>query len=203
MFDTPLPLPHSSEYARLGVTPDATQEEIRGAVNDAERRLAREKRSAQQELEAVYGQVEGLREAYRERDELLGAEVDADRARQVRERLSALEAKAMGVSPRFRTLRERLERIEDQLKQLSTTPLNRADSRATHDRDHPPLSLVKVEDGARDAFTTEPRVALTLLRREASAFLSRQGETVFHPTDVTRRDFSSDFTYAQLLDGQP
>jgi len=203
VFDMPLPSAHSGEYARLGVTPDATQEEIRAAVGDAERRLNREKRAAQQELEAVYGQVDGLREAYRERDELLGAEVDPDRARQVRERLSALEAKAMGVSPHLRTLRERLERIEDQLKQLSATPLNRADSRAKHDQDHPPLALLKVEDGARDAFATEPRVALTLLRRETSAFLSRQNETVFHPADVTRRDFSSDFTYAQLLDGQP
>ena len=202
MFDTPLPVPESTEYARLGVAPDATQEEILAAVGHAERRLASEQLAVQRQLQDVYNQVDGLRDVYRERDDVLATDADADRLQQVSERLSKLEPKAVAVNPRFTTLRDRLKSIEDQLRQLSATVLYRTDSRAEYDQEHPPLALLKVEDGTRDTFATDARVALTLLRRETAAFLTRQGETVRHTSDVTRRDFSSDFTYVQLLDGQ-
>jgi hypothetical protein len=77
--------------------------------------------------------------------------------------------------------------------------LQREETRLAYDRAHPPLALLKLEDCADPMFVDE-RTHLFLLRVAISAFLEARAEPVFHPSDLTRRDFSDDFRFNPLLD---
>jgi hypothetical protein len=77
--------------------------------------------------------------------------------------------------------------------------LQREATRLAYDRAHPPLALLKLEDCADPVFVDE-RTHLFLLRVAISAFLEARQERVFHPSDLTRREFSDDFRFNPVLD---
>lgn len=134
LFRLPLVVPRSTEYTRLGVTPEATAEEIRAAA----------------------------------------ARYD-----------TALQAR--GAS-------------EDEIAAAHAVNLESAEARAAHDERHPPLSLLRLEP-TWEPVLDERDAGMTVLRRETEAFLAAAGESVHHPTDTTRTDFTGDFTRCHLLDG--
>jgi hypothetical protein len=71
---------------------------------------------------------------------------------------------------------------------------------------HPPCDLLKLERDASNPFAAaedldlDRRLTLVLLRRELAKFLSGKGEDVYHPSDLTREDFSGDYDFHDLLD---
>ncbi len=134
LFKLPLVLPRSSEYTRLGVSPEATAEEIRAAAARYDARL-----------------------------------------------------QARGAS-------------EDEIAAAHAVNLESAEARAAHDARHPPLLLLRLEP-TWEPVLDERDAGLTVLRREVEAFLTAAGESVHHPTDTTRTDFTGDFTRSHLLDG--
>ncbi|GAA3160274.1 hypothetical protein GCM10010451_05160 [Streptomyces virens] len=134
LFKLPLVLPRSSEYTRLGVSPEATAEEIRAAAARYDARL-----------------------------------------------------QARGAS-------------EDEIAAAHAVNLESAEARAAHDARHPPLLLLRLEP-TWGPVLDERDAGLTVLRREVEAFLTAAGESVHHPTDTTRTDFTGDFTRSHLLDG--
>ncbi|MEU9101657.1 hypothetical protein [Streptomyces sp. NPDC048361] len=134
LFALPIVVPRTTEYARLGVPPEATAEEIRAAA----------------------------------------ARYDAQ-----------LQARGAG---------------HDEIVAAHAVSLESAEARAAHDARFPPLPLLRI------APTWEPVLddrdaGLSVLRREIEGFLAAAGESVHHPMDTTRTDFTSDFTRTHLLDG--
>lgn len=77
--------------------------------------------------------------------------------------------------------------------------LQREAARLAYDRAHPPLALLKLEDCADPVFV-DGRAHLFLLRMAISAFLEARQERVFHPSDLSRREFSDDFRFNPVLD---
>lgn len=136
LFALPFQISHSNHYADLGVSPEATAQELRAAAARQDSRLKEE-----------------------------GADEDA-----------VVAAHAV--------------RLEN------------AEARAEHDRDYPPLALMRLEP-TWEPFLDDRATGLAVLRREIEAFLADRGADVFHPTDTTRHDFSADFTRVSLLDVHP
>lgn len=136
MFRLPLPLPRGTHYARLGIGPEATADEIREAADEYANRL-----------------------------------------------------RAQGAS-------------EDKLAEANELKaLARADERARYDSEHPPLGLLRLEDTWSGFFEDRAR-SLAVLRRELEGFLESGGAAVHFPSDLTRTDFTDDFAYSPILDGQ-
>jgi hypothetical protein len=71
--------------------------------------------------------------------------------------------------------------------------------RAEQDARFPPLPLMRLVPAWEPIFD-DRRAGLTALRREIEAFLLDAGEAVHHPTDMTRSDFTGDFTHNPLID---
>ncbi|GAA0276849.1 hypothetical protein GCM10009539_75790 [Cryptosporangium japonicum] len=80
--------------------------------------------------------------------------------------------------------------------------LERPDSRAAHDRLHPPLGLLRIQPTWSPIFDDRAR-AINALRRDLERFLTDHGMPACHISDLTRTDFSDEFTYSRLLDGPP
>jgi hypothetical protein len=170
VFELPLLIGDTARYAQLGVSPDALADEIREAKAEASVALDAGRAALDRELK----QLEAAAPAAP-----APAAADAD--------------------PRCHDLRRRLEDVERRKIRLNQITIDNPEARQQHDREHPPLGLLKIEDAARDAFV-ENRTAITLLRRELSRFLAARGEEVFHPSDLHRDNFTADMTPNPLLD---
>ncbi|WP_438295816.1 hypothetical protein [Streptomyces sp. HUAS TT7] len=134
LFGLPMVVPRATEYARLGVAPEATAEEIRAAA----------------------------------------ARYDA-------------QLQARGAS-------------QDEIVAAHAVSLESAEARALHDARFPPLPLLRLEP-TWEPVLDDRDAGLTVLRREIETFLTAAGESVHHPMDTTRTDFTSDFTRTHVLDG--
>ncbi|HKQ91591.1 MAG TPA: hypothetical protein VJZ77_12955 [Blastocatellia bacterium] len=186
----------------MGVTPEASAEEIRDAIQEVDSSLKKQKEIIEKQIEEVYQAIDGLKNAYAEVKDLQTKAVEADskELRAARKKLAELEQKAEAVSPNFKRLRESSSHIEMRIHEINRIALGNPKARLAYDRANPPLELLKLGKCARDEFT-ESKTALALLRRELSEFLAAQGEEVFHPSDLTRQDFSADFIFNPRLDG--
>jgi len=202
MFDYPLPIPRNTLYSEIGVGPEATTEEIRDATEELKIAVDGQKKTVDAQIEELYEVVPGLRGAYQE-IERLQAQTDSAGAEQLRtaqKKLVELEQKAERHNPNFRQLRDRLSEIGLKFNEINQMKVRKPETRVSYDRANPPLDLFKLAKCMRDELA-DNKIALALLRRELSEFFAARHEEVFHPSDLTREDFSSDFAFNSLLDG--
>ena len=115
--------------------------------------------------------------------------------------LSRLEELAFGVNPDYKHLLKMSQELQRQINEINQLNLENPDERLKYDQETPPCALLKLESYEQEVFTEAGRrMALFLLRLELSDFLEGQGEECYHPSDLTRKDFHSDFVYNPLLD---
>ncbi len=207
MFDYPLPIPRNTEYDLLGIRPDARSEDIQEAKTEILGAISDKRRAAAQRLKELYAKVEGLEEAYRDVERLTrgGQEAESTDLQEARTKLARLEQKALKQDPDYLDKRrmdlELLDDLEKQEMHINGLAILGPQTRAEYDRKNPPLDLLKLEECVGDEFT-DNSIMLPLLRQELSEFLASRGEEVLHPSDLTRRDFTGDFAYNPLLDGE-
>jgi hypothetical protein len=202
MFDCPLPIPQHTQYEELGIAPEAAPDEVREAKTTTVARLEEQKTAAERALNEAYARVPELNDTYNIIERLRRSpENDApDRLPSAQKKLAKLEQEAIRITPGFKELKKRIAELDSDIRRINRASFDDPEARAAYDKAHPPLSLLKLAGCTRDKFT-DNNVALHLARRELSRFLSDRGEKVFHPSDLTREDFSSDFTPNELLDG--
>ena len=201
MLDYPLPLPRDTLYDSLGLEPQATMAEIHETKNRAIGELNDERGDIEKSLAPIFDAIPGLRET---REEVRGhgrahRQPGTDDGA-TRTRLAELERAADASFPEYRRLCKRLGEIAERVTELNLMPLLTPERRLAYDRQHPPLSIVKLAPCIPDSLE-DNRVALTLLRIGLSSFLEDRGVPVFHPSDLTREDFSGDFEETAMLDG--
>ncbi|HEY7544280.1 MAG TPA: hypothetical protein VID27_05325 [Blastocatellia bacterium] len=201
MFDYPLSVPRKTHYSSLGLDPEATTEEIREATEEIVISLKRQKDAVDRQIEEIYNAVPGLKDAYAQNKTLQaeGADADPSSVHAAKKKLAELEQKAETLAPNFRQLRERSSDLELKINDIHRIAFVNPESRLSYEKSMPPLELLKLASCTRDDFT-EGKAAVTLLRRELSRFLSELGEEAYHPSDLTRENFSSDFLFNPILD---
>lgn len=202
MFDYPLPPLSSGLYAELGLEPDATAEEINEARQELTSRLKSKRKAIQLELDAVYQQVPGLKDATEKLKALESAEAAADEFRKSQLELARLEERAQQLQPNFRALRDEASELESQIHDVNLMPLQNPDDRLNYDRNNPPYELIKLADCGASTLD-DPKEILRAVREELSEFFEQAYESVYHPSDLTRQDFVHDFAPDRNLDRDP
>ncbi len=205
MFDYPFNLPKDTVYQELGIGLESGAEEFRYARREYLRLLNVEHKQLMQQLETVYEAVDGLKEAVSEMERLDSGDSDVDELAAARMKLHALEERAAAADPEYPTLQERIRILAQKESDINGVSLDNSEQQQAYDQSHPPVELLKLQRDPRNPFANEQldlprRTALSVLRRELAEFLTEQGESVFHPSDLTRSDFSSDYTFNSLLD---
>lgn len=202
MFDYPLPLPAMDAYRKLGLGPEATETEISEAKLELSNSLRSRKAEIDKKLDAVYRSVSGLRDAMAAVAQLKqqGADASLDDLRSAEVRLSRLEEEACRNEPRFAGLRDESAELEREIHAANLLPIANNKDRQEYDRGNPPLELLKLADCRTDQFS-DNLVALRLVRRSLEQFFEGRGEPISYATDLTREDFSNDFTFNRNLDG--
>jgi hypothetical protein len=91
---------------------------------------------------------------------------------------------------------------DEEIAAAHAASIENAEARAAHDARFPPLPLLRLVPTWEPILDADEKaIGLSVLRREIEAFLSAGGESVHHPMDTTRTDFTGDFTRIHLLDG--
>lgn len=206
LFSAPLPVPIPRLYRELQVQPDASSDEVAWAKVAATTRLRREQAGLQRELDELEKEAPELREA-RERVRRLRQAVGGQQPAPgellaAEQELAWLETKAFRADPQFRAKVRREAEVGQAIVDLSGGGLDEPGKRLEYDRAHPPLAILKLEECAETGFE-DPLTCLFLLRATLASFFAARGEPVYHPSDLTRKDFSADFTPNALLDGAP
>jgi len=201
MFDYPIPPLQYGQYADLNLGPEATAEEINEARQELTTRLRGWQKVVQRELDAVYQQVPGLRESWEKLKSLEDADSEANEHCEVQLQLAALEEKAIQIEPHFEEIRNKLGELQCRIHEVNLMSIQSPEVRIEYDRDHPPLELIKLADCGASPLD-DPKTMLRMLRLELCDFFEQAGETVFHPSDLTRNDFSHDFSHNRNLDGK-
>jgi hypothetical protein len=201
MFDYPLPVPRNTHYLSIGVEPEATTEEIRDASEEIIIELNSQKKAVDLLIGEVYQRVAGLKNAYDAVEALhhQSQEADPGELGLALKTLAQLEQTAAKVNPQFKQLRARAIELELKINEINRLALQNPEARLAYDRSTPPLELLKLASCTLDEFTNN-RTAIVLLRRELSAFIANRGEEVFQPSDLTRANFTSDFSFNSILD---
>jgi hypothetical protein len=202
MIDYPLPPLRGGLYAQLGLSPEATAEEINEARQGYVFRLRTEQRAVQRELDAIYKAVPGLKEAIEELEALLGSHSDnAKDLRRAQSQVASLEKKAREIRGDIRSLRERAARLEKDIHEANVLAIQSQKDRLEYDQTHPPFEILKLEDCASSPLDDRTTL-LWIIRTELTAFLEQAGESIAHPSDLSRHDFSHDFSFDSTLDQQ-
>lgn len=199
VFNYPIVAPRGTLYATLGLGPEATMAQIGEAKASAARALGEERRLLEQRLAPAFEAVPRLREARETASQQGRSAWDANT--RAGNKLADLERRAVAALPEYPALCRRLDELAERATELNLLPLQPPEKRASYDREHPPLAILKLAPELADSFG-DNRVALRLLRRDLSAFLAEAGVPVFHPSDLSRTDFSADFTWTPGLDGE-
>lgn len=187
MFDYPLPRVGHTIYAEMGIGPEATAEEVRSAKQRLTSTLTARKRNLDKQIKAILNDVKARGPETAADDEASGIE--------------ALHSQAASRHPEFRSLFEQSEQLDEQIRELNSLLIEDPKWRAVYDADHPPCALLKLEDGSTSIFD-DRQAYLQLVRRSIFAFLKEKGLECYHPSDLTREDFSYDFVYNPLLDNE-
>lgn len=198
MFDYPLPLPRHTLYHLLGVDPEAPSEEISEARNEIIRDLTQQKNNLERRLEEMEATVPGLEEARQSANQ---SGLSEQKLTEAKKALAWLEQQIRKNHPDYHDLKDGCREIAAEINRINQLPILSSDGRLAYDRQTPPLELLKLEPCTRDALAHN-HIVLPLLREELSRFLTEQGEEVFQPSDLTRKDFVADFNFHPLLDGE-
>lgn len=204
LFSYPLPEPENTDYHKLGITPEATPDEIREAKSRIIERLNRQKKEVDKKLNYVYQKIDGLQQVYKDIEMLRGQGEDKNTENLIHkeELLQKLEEDAIMSEPEYKNLRERSQEIERKINEINLMILEKPEERIKYDQKHPPYALLKLESCDQEIFTKGGKsLALFLLRCEVADFLAEHGVECYHPSDLTRKDFLSDFSYNPILDG--
>lgn len=202
MLNYPIVLPRLTQYAALGLDPEATPADLNEAKNRLIAELNEERGELERKLAKIFEAVPGLqeaREAVNPRGQTSGPGPTDGSART---RLTHLESRAELLNPEYRSICARADEIATRITELNLMQVvsTKAEGRRDYDRRNPPLELFKLAPCSPDSLG-QCQGALRLLRIGLSSFLEDGGTTVFHPSDLTRREFSRDFEWTAILDG--
>jgi uncharacterized coiled-coil DUF342 family protein len=207
LFTYPLPDPQNTIYHKLGIPPEATNVEISDALSKMIGQLNKEKDEINKQLTAIYRVVDGIPQAYSDLENIRGKGKDVDQSELEKKEihLAKLEKEAQRINPDYKNLFERSDELARKINEVNQWGLNNPENRQEYDKKTPPYALLKFEDCDQEVFAESEsgkKLALYLLRLEFSEFVADLGEGSYHPSDLTRNNFSSDFTHHPLLDGE-
>jgi hypothetical protein len=207
MLRYPFVVPHQSVYTLLGVDPEASSDEVRDAKLETCTRLDAELKAINKRLSGIYDKVPGLRQAEKSVSNLMarsskeGSDCAAgiEALKKTQQEHSLLFRQARAVDPHFADLKHQAGELERQIREMNSLNLDNPRVRDEYDEKHPPFAILKLENCRRDEFRLN-NVAVKIVRRELSKYLQTQNEVVYHPSDLSRQDFTGDFSYCPILD---
>lgn len=201
MFKYPLLLTADTEYARLGISPDATAGGIREAKTEIVNGLDARRRELQKRLAAVDQKLPDLPRMKNTVRELKESEAGGSPKLNTALRdLAEFESKAMLVDGDYRKILKEIGEIELKINAINNLKLDKPDERLKYDLSTPPCALLRLNED-RPAFLVDRKTALFNVRRELSAFIEEEFDmTCYHPSDYTRRVFFEDWEPNDTLD---
>lgn len=182
MFQYPFVSSAKSIYTKLGIGPDSEKNEINKAKDLYIRKINR--------------QLSELKEYHELKGQLLSTAENKDQLLSKTESLK-LQLNKEGVSTKDKN--KEIERLEEEITTINAFDPGKKDKREEYDLYHPPAILLRINYNI-PAVYIDKRSQLSILRKDLSRFFNEKNLKVYHPSDLTKTDFSSDYRFNKLLD---
>jgi DNA repair exonuclease SbcCD ATPase subunit len=200
MFSYPLLRNTNTQYHKLNITPEATQQQIQDAMVEMRSSLRNRKSHIQKKLKRIYESVPELPAlngrvitAKKSKDDL--SELKDDLAKK-----KELEKKALSIDAAYQDYIAKIKAINDTINEINNMKLGNPEERKKYDLATPPCSLLKLSAMDLPLFSRRP-VALLKIREALAEYLEKtEGLVCYHPSDFTKTHFEIDFSYSKLLD---
>jgi len=200
MFDYPLLSSQKTAYDKLGIYPCATEKQITDVISNKRDNLIREQKKYEKKKNRVFKEIPDLEPTLKKIELASKKTKDREKINAIIEQREQLEKQAMEFDPDYKDNMAKVADFEKQVSELNVMKLDNIQKRKNYDQSHPPCALLKLKDESSPVFV-DPDVALYQIRMRISRFLEKEkGVGCYHPSDLTRSDFTSDFNYNPELD---
>ncbi len=202
MFNYPVILSRNTSYAKLGLTPDATANEIMDAKGEFLQSLNAQRQALVTRQAKIFEAVPGLPSARSRLDTMKKNSEKSDPAalKKLNGEIFDLEKEALKADPDFKKIESDILRIDKEVNEINLILLEKGEDRRKYDLSNPPCILLRFEDFRADVLSGY-RTKLIYIRKELSRFFEEiKNLHCFHPSDLTRRIFNTDFEYNKRID---
>jgi len=177
-------------YSNLGITPAAFSGDISVAAEYKKQALTAELNALKKKIAELIKDVSGLSAL----QELADAQQPYDEGKYL-----TLFKKAKELHPALNEKIQKKNKLLNQLENFSKATFVRNDERSIYDEKNEPFSILKF-DGNSAAENMDNTQTLVRVRKDVIEYLTKTEESVYHPSDLTKKDFSSEFAFNELLD---
>lgn len=180
----------TSKYGAVMLTPAASGNDIALAADYKKKTTRAALASLQAELEGLFAPFPGLFK--------LQETVDKHREYDEKQYTILLE-KAKKQSPQLAELLQKKRQLEKELETSGETVFARYDERVAYDENNAPFAILKFEEKAA-CVPADGIETLMLVRKDILSAMEKSAGSVYHPSDLTRTDFTEEYTHHPLLD---
>lgn len=180
----------TTKYGALLLTPAASGNDIVLAAEYKKKTTRAALDSIQTELKGLFAPFPGLAQL----QEAMDKRQDYDE-----KQYEALLEKAKKQSPQLIEALHKKRQLEKELETSGETVFARYDERVAYDEANAPFAMLKFEEKAA-CVPADGIETLMLVRRDLLSAMEQSAGDVYHPSDLTRTDFTGEYTYHKLLD---
>lgn len=200
MFDYPFMKSSKTMYDTLGILPTSSERQVRDAISGTKEKLVKKQKKLEKRKGILFRKFPRLEEIYKEIDVAKKSKNMRSQLKSLLEEKIHLESDVRVIEPSFKELKEELRSIEREINELNAMKLDNMEEREKYDNSHPPCSLLKLRQFNSTVFSDQGTL-LHQIRKEIDHFLREEkGLACYHPSDLTRIEFSNDFIYNSYLD---
>jgi hypothetical protein len=188
MFKYPFVHAGDSLYNKLGIGPDSQKDEIKKAINLYVKLTNQHIKNLVELIDLM--KVDGLKNS-------AGDNKTSENLRQGKDEIKAGLIKA-GIN--LDNPENEIERLREEILKVTSFEPGKADKRDEYDMQFPPAILLRTQYN-QPLIYTDKRALFSVLREDlVNFFENTKGLSCYHPSDLSRKDFTSDFRYNEILD---
>jgi hypothetical protein len=188
MFDYPFLKIGDNIYSKLGIKPDSRKDEINKAIG-----------LYKTVTNKLINQIEEFIELKKDEGSDISS-LNNDELKTRKKRKESIKTDLIRAGISIIEPKKEIERLKEEILKINSFDPGKTEKRDEYDLSFPPAILLRTKYSVPQVYT-DKRTLLSVLREDLVSFFENSKKlSCYHPSDLSRKDFSSDFRQNEILD---
>jgi len=188
MFDYPFLRIGDNIYSKLGIKPDSRKDEINKAIGHYKNLTNKLINQIEEYIELKKDEGSGI------------SNPNNDELKIRKQRKESIKTELISAGININDPKKEIERLKEEILKINSFEPGKTDKRDEYDFSFPPAILLRTQYTIPQVYI-DKRTLLSVLREDLVNFFENSKKLgCYHPSDLTRKDFSSDFRPNEILD---
>lgn len=188
MFNYPFLRIGDNIYSKLGIKPDSRKDEINKAIGMYKNLTNK-----------LISQIEEFIELKKDEGSDVSS-VNNDELKTRKQRKENIKTDLIRSGINIIDPKKEIERLKEEILKINSFDPGKTEKRDEYDLSFPPAILLRTQYNVPQVYT-DKRTLLSILREDLVSFFENTKKlSCYHPSDLSRKDFSSDFRPNDILD---